>query len=67
MIEILIQGSSASTSINREDPESGRSIFSKTLLPSIFLALIDCSVVLLPPIEEGEGEDGDDGDGGRFI
>ena len=54
-----------STSINREDPENERSNFSRALLPSIFLSLVDCSIVLLlRTMEEGEGEDRDDGDSG---
>jgi len=68
VLKFRIQGGSSFASINKEDPGSGRSIFSRTLLPFIFLALIDCSVILLlRPIEEGEGYDGDDGDSGRFA
>jgi len=67
-LKFLIQGSSTSESINRKDLASGRSIFSRTLLPSIFLILIDCtSILLLHLKEKREGEDWDDGGGGRFA
>ena len=63
-LKFKIQGGSASASIN----ENGRSIFLRTLLSSIFLTLVDCSIVLLPyPMEEGERGDEDDGDGRRFA
>ena len=54
--------------INKEEPENRRSIFLRTLLPSIFLALEYCSVVLLLRLMgEGEGEERDDEDDGRFV
>ena len=63
-MEILIGGDSVSSSINRVDPEMSLPIFSRAFCPPKLLALVDNDIaLLLYPMQEGKGENGDGGDG----